>query len=181
MIAHLPAGYLLTVGVLSTTGADRKPRARTLFVVGLIASMAPDVDGLVWAGLKLAGRPAPHHHDYPTHWPLAWLALVLVVAVVAVVLRDRTALVGAAVVGLNLGLHGVLDSVASPMAWGAPFSDKTWEIVRVPPTHGDRWVLSMLDHWTFGLEVGLVVLAAVVLLLRWRARRSAAPRAARLP
>ena len=171
MVAHLPAGYLLTAGALSSTGADKQPRARLLFAIGLIASVAPDVDGLLWAGVKLTGRPVPHHHAYPTHWPLVWLMLVLVVAVVAVVLKNRTALGGAAVAGLNLALHGVLDSVASPMAWGAPFSDATWEMVRVPPTHGDKWVLSMLDHWTFGLEVGLVVLAAVVLLWRRWARR----------
>lgn len=181
MIAHLPAGYMLTVGMLSATRADRRPRARLLFAVGLIASVAPDVDGLVWAGVKLMGRPAPHHHDYPTHWPLAWLALVLVAVAIAAVLRNRTALIGAGVVGLNLGVHGLLDSVASPMAWGAPFSEATWEMVRVPPTHGDKWVLSMLDHWTFGLEIVLVVAAAGVLLWRWRARRSAATQAARLP
>lgn len=173
MIAHLPAGYMLTVGMLSATGADKKPRARLLFVVGLVASVAPDVDGLIWAAVKLAGRPAPHHHDYPTHWPLAWLALVLVVVVVAAVLRNRTALIAAAVVGLNLALHGLLDSVASPMAWGAPFSDAKWEMVTVPPIHDEKWVLSMLDHWTFGIEVGLVVAAGVLLLWRRRARRAA--------
>jgi membrane-bound metal-dependent hydrolase YbcI (DUF457 family) len=172
MIAHLPAGYLLTVGLLSTTGLDRQAGARTLLVIGLVASVAPDVDGLVWAGVKAMGRPAPHHHDFPTHWPLAWLLLVLLIAAVALVLKRKSVLSAAGVVGLNLGLHGLLDSVASPMTWGAPFSDAKWEMVRVPPMHGDKWVLSMLDHWTFGLEVVLVVMAGCLLIWRRRRQRS---------
>ena len=81
------------------------------------------------------------------------------------------ATVASSVAGINLALHGLLDSVASPMAWAAPFSEKKWEMVRVPPTHGDKWVLSMLDHWTFGIEVGLVAAAVFVLLWRLRRRR----------
>lgn len=67
-------------------------------------------------------------------------------------------------------LHLALDSIAGAVRWAAPFSDHATTLVDVPARHG-WWVWSMVGHWTFGVEVALVVVAGIV---AWRRNRGAA-------
>lgn len=70
LIGHLPAGYLASTVALDRLGADRPLRTR-LLAVGLFASVAPDIDLLYFHGVDSSA----HHHAFPTHWPVVWLAL----------------------------------------------------------------------------------------------------------
>lgn len=156
LIAHLPAGYLL-----SDRLAGRGPRRRALMVTGLIASVLPDTD-LLWFYL-VDGRQTLHH-DFAFHWPLFWIAAVgLGWLVTRPFTAGATPFAGIALAGLML--HMILDSVAGGITWLAPFSPWSLRLVEVPATR-DWWVWSFTLHWTFALELAILLCAA----LRLRAR-----------
>lgn len=152
-IAHLPAAYL---ALRATRTAQYRPFS-TAFLVG---GVLPDID-MLWFHL-LDGRQT-HHHDYLTHRPMLWLALVLISALL---LRGRLRWVG---VGLGAGglLHLALDSIAGRIAWLWPFSDAAAPLVTVPASHS-WWVYSFLTHWTFAVEVLLCLVALVLFVTAHR-------------
>ncbi|MCD6059760.1 MAG: hypothetical protein K0S16_71 [Moraxellaceae bacterium] len=152
-IAHLPAGYLLC-RYLHPLHADAVP-FRSYALAGMAGAVAPDLD-LFWFFLVDSGRI--HHHAYPTHFPVLWLAL-LATAMLART-ADRNGRVGALmlVFALNGLLHMVLDSVVGDIRWLAPWSEKAWALFRVPARF-QPWWLSFVLHWTFVVELLLSVWA----------------------
>ena len=162
LVGHLPAGYLVFGPI--TRRAPPAERSR-LLAAALVGSVAPDVDMLAF--LVTGGHV--HHHSYPTHWPLVWLAATALGLLVAAVARRADAARLVAVVGAAALLHLALDTIAGAVRWLAPFSDRATTLVEVPATHAS-WVLSMATHWTFAVEIALVVVALGV----WTARRRTA-------
>jgi inner membrane protein len=61
-------------------------------------------------------------------------------------------------------LHMVLDSIAAEILWLKPFSDFEVNLVEVPARY-DWWVWSFVLHWTFLLELAIVLAAGITL---WR-------------
>ena len=55
------------------------------------------------------------------------------------------------------------------MRWGAPFSDHETTLVEVPARYA-HWIVSMVLHWTFGVEL---LIAAVAGAVAWRRRAGA--------
>jgi len=161
LIGHLPAGYLAATTTLRRASPARR---RALMTAALIGSVLPDLDLLYFYGVD----SSVHHHVFPTHWPLAWLAGILASSlVIASTGKKEWGQVGLAVSCAAL-LHCVLDSIAGSVRWLAPFSNHETTLVTVPATH-DSWILSFVSHWTFGVELALVGLAAVVWGIRRRA------------
>jgi len=72
----------------------------------------------------------------------------------------RTALVFLAAILIHL----MLDTIGGGIMWGAPFSDRLFELVTVPPNHG-HWIVSFMLHWTFLAEIAIWS-AALALWLR---------------
>jgi hypothetical protein len=84
----------------------------------------------------------------------------------------------------------LLDSIAAPLHWFRPFGGGTLELVRVPtcpeasnvchsltahwPCEAGHWVRDMLCHWTFLLELGIVLAAILLLASGWGRRRARA-------
>jgi inner membrane protein len=157
-IAHLPAGYLLTSAIQR---AARRASPK-LLAVGLLASIAPDFD---LAYHYLIDHQQTLHHKYMSHWPLAWLAASGVAAAIALALNKRTWLLPIGIVLANGLLHMALDTVTSGIYWLAPFSDTSWRLFNIPARYG-LWVGNFILHWTFVLEL-LIVLAAY---LQWKRR-----------
>ncbi|MEM1057516.1 MAG: metal-dependent hydrolase [Bacteroidota bacterium] len=164
IIGHLPAGYLA-----ATAAVDRFPVTdrRRLLGAALAASVAPDLDLLYF--YTLGGDI--HHHAFPTHWPLLWLAMGGIGLAVAAVIRSRAVALSVAFATGAALLHIALDSIAGEVRWGAPFSDASTTLVEIP-VRFDWWVWNMLLHWTFAVEAAITVAALVVLWHR-RARRTA--------
>jgi hypothetical protein len=167
IIGHLPAGYLAATAALDRLGSTESQR-RVLLTVALVASVAPDIDLVAF----YATGGHVHHHAYPTHWPLAWLAATAL-GLAATWRRPAIAL-GVAFAGAAGLLHLALDSIAGAVRWGAPFSDGVATLVDVPARHAS-WVTSMVLHWTFGAEIVLAIVAGVVLWRRRTARRRPSP------
>jgi inner membrane protein len=150
LIAHLPAGYLLGLGLQKLSlRLDRK-----LLLAAIIGSLAPDFDMIYF---HLVDGRQTHHHEYFTHWPLFWvglLALMLFFTKVASPSRAFSVLA----FGSGAILHMVLDTIASPIHWLMPFSPQAFEMVVVPATY-QNWIWSFVLHWTFLLEISIWVLS----------------------
>jgi inner membrane protein len=160
LIGHLPAGYLLS----------RLCRRKAARVALLVGSILPDLNMLYFYFVD-AGRV--HHHGYPTHIPAYWTGVALCLWLLSKRsrLKGVTRVLGWGVAGV--GLHLLLDSVAGDIRWLAPFSTQAFSLVHVQATRG-LWIWNFVLHWTFLLEVGLVVVAAEV-LAREQAQRRLVP------
>ena len=166
-IGHLPAGYLASTALLDRATVSPGSRRR-LLALGLAASVAPDLD-LVWFYL-VSDRREVHHAFWP-HLPAVWLLVALGTALGLAVARvSRAVWLGYALVGLNVGLHLVLDTTAGGVRWAWPASDAEFRLVTVPARY-QPWYLNFVWHWTFGLELLLVAAAG------WQFRRRRARRA----
>ena len=148
-IAHLPAAILL---------AQVRPAVLLKRPWLLVGAVLPDADLAVFY-LWHAG--STHHHSYLTHRPALWMGLLLVALVI------KRLQFGGTLKAICIGalLHLVLDSVAGKIAWGWPLSNVAVPLVVVPATY-DWWVLSFLTHWTFGVELLICTMAALVLWQR---------------
>lgn len=157
-IAHLPAGYLLTTAIQR---AAHRP-SKQLLALGLVASTAPDFD---LAYYYLIDNQQTLHHTYMAHWPLVWLAASGAAAFLAMVFHKRRLLLPIGIVLANGLLHMLLDTVVGGIYWLAPFSDAMLLFFNIPARHS-WWVGNFILHWTFVLEL-LIVLAAY---LQWKRR-----------
>lgn len=154
LIAHLPAGWLLARRLAPILDRDG-PGVRRLLVVGLAASVLPDVDLLYF---YVADERRTLHHDYWTHIPIFWPILLL--AVVAVLLLGRLRIPwrdGAALLA-GIMLHLLLDTVAGGIAWLYPWNATRLVLVDVPARF-DWWVWNFVLHWSFLLEVAIILWA----------------------
>ncbi len=142
-IGHLPGGYLVARALWRNS-------PRIVFIAGLIGAVLPDID-MLW--FHLVDHGTVHHHEYITHRPAIWTAILAIGAV----LRNQI------VVALGIGglVHMALDSIVGAIAWGWPFSDVATPLVVVPATH-ENWVMSFLTHWTFHVEIALTLVALIV-------------------
>ena len=161
LIAHLPAGYILA------SAARQRSAASRIVAAALVGSALPDVDMVYFF---LTGGKV-HHHDYVSHWPLFWLALA-VVALPAVGRLAPRWFPAAAVFFAAVMLHMIMDTVAAPMLWLAPFDWSKFELTTVPAAYSN-WVISFMLHWTFGLELLICATALIVAVRRNRRVRSA--------
>jgi len=152
-IGHMPSVYL---GIT----ALRKRLTKPVFAAALIGSVFPDIDMLWFYFVDNRGH---HHHEYLTHRPALYLALLMV----AWGMRGRIGypLVAFSIAGL---VHMVLDTVVGAIAWGWPLSHTSHTLFVVEATHG-HWILSFVNHWYFKIEVAITAAAAAVLL--WRSGR----------
>jgi inner membrane protein len=162
LIAHLPFGYLL--GAVSQRLA--KARSHAIMAAALFGSVAPDLDMLYFH--LIDGRRTPHH-DYVTHWPLFWLAVALLLVVVAVTTR-KVSLPVIFAYSAGTFLHMVMDSVAAPIHWLLPFHPQTIELVTIPARYSN-WIWSFVLHWTFALELTICLMALALFVYRRRAER----------
>lgn len=160
LIAHLPAAYL----AFKAFAPRRLPRA--IFWAGVVGGIAPDLD-MLW--FYFVDNKQHHHHDYLTHRPALWLGLLALGVLLHQLRKSRVSAMG---IALSLGaiLHLVLDSIAGKIAWLWPLSDTALPLVVVQPTHS-HWILSFMSHWTFQVEIVLVLAALIGV---WRANRKPA-------
>jgi len=162
-LAHLPAGYLLSRALLSLPDTQRLPQASRcrLLACGLIASILPDLDLLY---LYCFSEHGFNHRAFPTHWPLLWLALFLSVALLFYGLRQREWQWHNLFLLANVQLHFVLDTIAGPIRWLAPFDQTRFAWMHVPRQPG-WWVWSYVSHVSALIEVLIIAAAS---WLAWR-------------
>jgi inner membrane protein len=154
LIAHFPAGCLLA----KFTQKSGQILSQTAFIATLIGAVIPDID-MIW--FWTVDHRQHHHHGYFTHWPSFWLLVFLLGLAVSLLSSKREWVVVVCMFTLGTMSHMVLDSVAAPIMWLAPLSDRWFELSHVPASsHGATYAL--LTHWTFGVELAICLIAAAV-------------------
>lgn len=156
-IAHLPAGYIATKYLFDRIHALGIP-AKWCLCAGLLGAIAPDADLLYF---YLLDERQHNHHTYFTHFPIFWVGLLLASVIWAYASRDKTGAALAAIFSVNGLLHMVLDSVVGRIWWLAPFVDRPYSFATVAAQH-DPWWLNFLLHWSFAIELLIVVWAIYV-------------------
>ncbi len=159
-IAHAPAGYCLTTLLLSKFIRPSDNRAYYGYLcLGLIASVIPDIDLIYFYLIDLRQHP---HHTYMTHIPIYWLAGTLFLWSYGDLLQHQRMMRSAVIIGANVMLHLLLDSMASNVLWLYPMHEGGLGLFHVPSQYG-WWVWNYVLHWTFGLEIMIVVAASYLL------------------
>ncbi|MGH1464907.1 MAG: metal-dependent hydrolase [Cognatishimia sp.] len=153
LIGHLPSGYI------AACTCEKFTSSRTFFVGMVLGAFLPDID-MLW--FHFVDHGAVHHHEYITHRPIVWLAVLTI----GFILQRKFLL------GLGLGgiLHMLLDTLAGAIVWGWPLATEPNTLVIVQATH-DHWIKSFLWHWTFKVEI-VVTLSGLGLFVfrRWKSR-----------
>ena len=154
-IAHLPAGYLMARRLAPRLAPGASP-SRRLLAVCLAAAVLPDIDLLYF---YLVDGRRTLHHDYWTHIPAFWL--LATGTAIALFRIARAPVPWPAVAGLLAGvfLHLALDTVTGGIAWLYPYDTGRIVLIDVPARFG-WWVWNFVLHWSFALEIAILVWAA---------------------
>lgn len=163
-IAHFSAGYLLT------TSLQKRLKTTHFLLIGLIATVFPDID-LLW--YFFVDHHQKLHHDYWTHIPFIWLCLAAFTFASLRLLALQKYYSAAAIFFANIFLHLFLDTIAGGIMWVYPLTQKEIFFVTVPARY-HPWYLNFIFHWTFLLEIGLIVWS-IVRLVNNRKRANLTP------
>jgi inner membrane protein len=159
-IAHLPAGYLLTLKLQAWF------KTKKYLWLGLVASVLPDID--IFYFLLFDGRRT-FHHLYLTHLPFYWAVLALAVYLALLLTKQKKLIPAATVFFANIFLHLILDTIVGGILWLYPFSNLSYHLITVPAKYS-FWVYSFVFHWTFLLELGITAGALGLFLKKKGAR-----------
>ncbi len=162
ILAHLALGYLVTKTINKVMPCSIS--TKVLMTLGLIGSVFPDFDMFYF---YLVDRTI-HHHDYWTHIPIMWLAILLIVGVLVRVIKPVYMPV-LIVFGVNVVLHLVTDSIVGDIKWLYPFDNDYYALFTVPALYKPWW-LNFILHWTFAVE--LTIIATALFIFVWENKRN---------
>lgn len=159
-IAHLPAGYLVTRYGLRSFGARWTHSSRLKYYVmfALVCSVLPDFDLIYF---YLVDHRQHEHHSYWTHIPLFWVLFTALLYFSAKAFFKKNFSAACIILLVNTQLHMLLDSVAGGIYWLYPFHGEKYRLF-VITARFDWWVFNYLFHWTFLLELSIIVATAYV-------------------
>lgn len=157
IIAHAPSGYVMAVSLIRRI-CNGSVSAKAIIAVGIAGAFAPDLDMLYF---HLIDNRQTHHHKYPTHWPIIWLALVATSALWFRLLPQSKAAVLSLMFCMGGVLHVLLDSFVGDVWWFAPFIDQPYAMFTVPARFNPWW-LSFILHWSFLVEIAICVWALLL-------------------
>lgn len=161
-VGHLPAGYCLTTTLLKYFGCKDGTAHRRYLWIGLLASVLPDVDMIYF---YLIDHRQHWHHSYWTHIPIYWITGAYGLLSLGKLFRSKGVIWGTAIGVANLILHLILDSIASKIRWLYPVSGAGYGLFRIPSGYG-WWPWNYLLHWTFLIEVVIVLMAGCMIYYR---------------
>jgi LexA-binding, inner membrane-associated putative hydrolase len=157
-IGHLPAGYILTKTL------QKKFDTTKYFLIGLLGSIFPDIDILYF---YLIDNRQSLHHGYWIHIPYYWILIAAISLLVFLILKKKDYMIASVIFFSNVILHLFLDTIVGKIEWFYPITNQAYYLFDVPAVYG-FWVYNFVFHWTFLIEVGLVVWAIVIF---WRSRK----------
>jgi hypothetical protein len=174
IIGHIPAGYIfskLAYGRFSNSIGSY----RTFLWWGILGAITPDLD-LLW--FYFADHGHIHHHEYFTHYPITWLALIILSsAFCSWKPKRRTS--GCYMLAFSISglFHLILDTIGGDIWWLAPLVDHPYSLATIVPRFR-TWQLNFVFHWSFILELTLAAWAVRMWLPRTDlpARHPSAPR-----
>jgi inner membrane protein len=158
-IAHLPVGYLASRVIYSTLKLPGIG-VRRFVTCGICGSIAPDLDLFYF---YLIDDRQHNHRSYWTHYPSVWICLILISLIFCYSKRWRARACLMVIFTFNGFIHTVLDSIAGDIYWFAPFVHGAYSLVTVPARY-EPWWLNFILHWTFWVEMIIVMWS----ILAWR-------------
>lgn len=167
LIAHAPAGYLITRLLARSVFKNTVRHERTdgfyqrLMFAGILGSILPDFD-LIYYSFFDSSKTA--HHGYITHMPVFWLSIWCLCMLIGKIIHDRRTYALGTTLCMNAVVHLVLDTLTGVICWLYPFSIEGVNIFKVANIH-IWWVQNYLYHWTFLIEIA-ITLAAMAVFLR---------------
>ena len=165
IIAHLPAGYVLT-RVL-----QKHNHTRRFLFLGLVASILPDFDLTYYYFLDTAPTS---HRLYYTHLPMLWLAIMILVAPIVLWLKNPSIKLALTIFFSNIFMHLCLDTVPAKVYWLRPFIDEGYQLMTIPLQYQGHWVLNYMLSTVFIIEIVICICAACFWLLDFFARKKSA-------
>jgi inner membrane protein len=126
-------------------------------LASLTGAIAPDLDLLYF---YLIDGQQHHHHAYVTHFPVVWIASILVCAIWWRSGRNQSCALVAGIFSLDGFVHMLLDSIVGDIAWLAPLTPQRFSLFAVPALYKPWW-LNFILHWSFALELALVAAAVI--------------------
>jgi hypothetical protein len=166
IIAHGPAGYLLTKLFTSTLFHNSinplhdSKRYNLLILAGIIGGIMPDFDFVYHIFIDSDRTP---HHSYITHMPFFWICMMSLMVITGRLLKKPFFSAVSITMCSAALLHLILDTLTGEIYWLYPFSLHPFNVFAVHGTY-IWWVHNYMYHWTFLIEVSTVTIAMVVFL-----------------
>jgi hypothetical protein len=161
LIAHAPAGYLLTQFLSRTVFKNLvKPKRsnrpyRMFMAAGILGGIFPDID-LIYMLFNKSSLTS--HHAYITHLPLFWLAIWLPAFLIGQWKRNHLFTATVTIFCASAMLHLCLDTITGVVFWFAPFYNAGINFFKVADVHL-WWVQNFTNHWTFIIELFIIAVA----------------------
>jgi hypothetical protein len=165
-IGHLPAGYI-TSKLLYPRFISQNVMSNHFLLAGALGAIAPDLDMVYF---YLVDHRQHHHHTYMPHYPIIWVTMLFLSIISFRIPRNPYNSSLAVIFFLNGVIHMLLDSIVGDIWWFAPLAGKQFAFFTVPALYKPWW-LNFIFHWSFGLEL-VVVIWAVYL---WRKNAEKTP------
>lgn len=118
----------------------------------------PDLD-ILW--FYLIDDRQTLHHKYWIHKPIYWLGFLLIITIFLYFYRKKNPIFISVVFFSNVFLHLILDTITGKIDWLYPFSNYSLALVEVPSRY-NWWVWNFVFHWTFLLEIAIILWAIVI-------------------
>lgn len=150
-IAHIPTGYLMVQPF-------RKYAVKGMLAAALLGSIFPDLD--LFYFYLIDGRQH-HHHSYWIHFPIVWLSLLAASGIWLYCRRKSKWAFLSFVFSLCGTVHIMLDCIVGDIMLFAPFSRRFHALDTVKAVY-DPWWLNFILHWSFLLEIVIVIGAAAL-------------------
>lgn len=166
IIAHAPAGYIVSRLIIRTFFKGRTGTGRTdktyllLMITGMAGAILPDFDFIYHIFVDSDKTP---HHSYLTHMPVFWAGIWLSLLLIGKMRKKWFFTASTSLLCLNALVHLMLDTVTGVIYWLYPFSGKGINLFKVANTH-IWWVSNFTAHWTFLIEIGIIVSALVIFM-----------------
>lgn len=160
-IGHLPAGYV-SAKLLFNRFTDTGVAAKFFILAGMLGAIAPDLDMFYF---YLIDNRQNHHHTYWPHYPVLWLAMLVLSSIWFKSATRKSGSACALIFSINGFIHMLLDTIVGDIWWFAPLVDKPYAIFTVEAVYKPWW-LNFILHWSFALEI----LVSVWALYVWRCK-----------
>jgi len=157
IIGHLPSGYIASK-LLARKISNNRINITVFIAFGMLGGVAPDFDMLYF---HIIDNRQHHHHTYWPHFPALWVVLLLLCTIWYRVSSIKRVPIYGLIFSACGFMHLLLDSIVGDVWWFAPFVDKPYALFIVPTLY-QPWWLNFILHWSFVLEM-IVVLWAIFL------------------
>ena len=162
LISHVPAGYIITriADNILSRQQIRAIHRRAFYFWAFVGSVFPDIDMFYYYFID---KRQHLHHEYLTHIPFFWICSISLTMLFSAILKKHAARIYIYIFSINIFLHLFLDTLIGKIKWLYPFSEKFIFFFDVPTVY-DNWIWNFVIHWTFMIEILIVLIAFKMLL-----------------